>query len=96
MDKVVRMSTPDLGPAHYLAVDPDTLERRLAAADVPGQHLWVFTAAWIATAPHSAADPDVLKILDRENLIGFAGPGCYKCEQQWSPRMEHRTCRGKL
>ena len=54
------------------------------------------TAAWLIADPASAYRPDVIKLMDRENLVTFAGPGCYKCERPWSAKMAKRRCLGSL
>jgi hypothetical protein len=80
----------------YAAPENEILEKRLIAADKPGQHLWIITAGWIMTDPASAYDPAVIKLLDRENLVALAGPGCYKCEKPYSGKMAKRPCLGSL
>jgi hypothetical protein len=80
----------------YAPIDPLTMAKRLDAADRPGRHLWVMTAAWIIGNPGSARDPDVIKLMDRENLVVFQGPGCFKCEQPYSARLAQKPCRGSI
>jgi hypothetical protein len=84
------------GPDQYLPPSHAELERRLLAADKPGEHLWIMTAGWIIAEPASASDPDRIKLMDRENLAVFAGPGCYKCERPYSGKMAKRRCLGTL
>jgi hypothetical protein len=88
-----RAPSPD---RDYQPPTPATLDRRLRAADRPGAHLWIMTAGWLIADPATVSDPDVIKWLDRENLVVMAGPGCYKCEEPWSPELEARICRGRL
>jgi hypothetical protein len=83
-------------PDQYLPPTLEQLDKRLRAADKPGAHLWVMTAGWLIADPDSAYDPSVLKLMDRENIIVFAGPGCYKCERPYSKRLSRKTCRGSL
>lgn len=90
------MTAPHLGPDKYQPPAQDQLEQRLRAADIRGRHLWVMTAAWLIADPASAFDPAVIKLMDRENIVGLAGPGCYKCEQPYDPRIARKPCRGKL
>lgn len=75
------------------APGPDVLERRLAAADRPGEHLWVAAAAW-------QVDPRAWQggvvHLDMENLLDVQGAGCFKCEQRFSNRVARRPCRGSV
>lgn len=92
------MRPGELGAAgiRYEPISPDRLDARLKAADRPGEHLWVMVAAWIIGDPGSARDPDVLKLMDRENLVQFQGPGCFKCERPYSGKMAKRRCLGQL
>ena len=83
-------------PDQYQAPTFEQMEKRLIAADKPGQHLWIMTAAWLINDPASAFDPDIIKLMDRENITAFAGPGCYKCEQPYSKRLAKKTCRGSI
>jgi len=62
----------------------------------PGKHLWIVTAAWAVTEPERSQDPNAQFLMDRENLITIAGPGCYKCELEWTPLVEKRYCRGSV
>lgn len=80
----------------YQPVSKDRLEARLIAADKPGEHLWIMTAAWLMTDPANARDPGTPKLMDAENLVMFAGPGCFKCERPYSGQMAKRRCLGKL
>jgi hypothetical protein len=80
----------------YLPPEREILDKRLTAADRPGEHLWIMTAAWLLADPASASDPSKIKLMDRENLVTLAGPGCWKCEEEYSPRLAKRRCRGKL
>ena len=73
-----------------------TTAARMAAADKPGEHLWVMTAAWLIADPASARDPGTPKLMDAENLVLFAGPGCFKCEREYSAKMAKRRCLGRL
>lgn len=83
-------------PITYQPIPAAAMERRLIAADRPGEHLWVMVAAWIIADPASARDPDVVKLMDRENLVQFNGPGCFKCEKPYSAKMAKRRCLGRI
>ena len=54
------------------------------------------TAAWLITDPASAYDPSKIKLMDRENLLSMAGPGCFKCEKPYSRAMAKRRCLGAV
>jgi hypothetical protein len=90
--------TGALGSAgvRYEPIDPRTMAARMARADRPREHIWVMVAAWIIAQPGSARDPDVIKLLDRENLVQFQGPGCFKCEQPYSAALAAKPCKGRL
>ncbi len=82
---------------HYQATGAEVLAKRLESLDKPGEHLWVMTACW------AIADPQALstgaraeRYLDQENMVAFSGPGCLKCEEQWSRKLAARTCRGSV
>jgi hypothetical protein len=79
------------GGVQYEAAGPDQLERRIVAADRPGQHLWVCTAAWRVADPESTR-----RVLDAENLLTIQGPGCFKCEQPYSRRIAAKPCYGSI
>jgi len=80
----------------YLPPSTETLETRLINLDKPGEHLWIMTGAWHIANPESAFDPAQIKLMDRENLVAFAGPGCYKCEKPYSKQMSKRRCNGTI
>jgi hypothetical protein len=81
------------GGTRYAPADPDRLEAHLDRLDKPGQHIWVMTAAWAVTDPQASATTGPV-FLDAENLVGFAGPGCYKCEREWSRKIAAQRCNG--
>ena len=60
----------------------------VADADEPGRHLWVIVGA--------IAVPDPERPL--ADLIGadVVGPGCFKCERQYSRKLARRPCTGSL
>ena len=57
---------------------------KLSAALPPftGRHLCVFTAMWRVQNPARAQHN-----FDMENLITVEGPGCFWCEQMWTPTL---------
>lgn len=55
----------------------------------PGQHLWATFGVW------RVADPAATRFhLDLENLLTLEGPGCFLCEQQYTPELAARPCPG--
>lgn len=86
----------------YQSPSNATMNAKLENADVLGQHLWIMTAAWKISDPAKAQaaaktrefDADNAYMLDAENLLALAGPGCYKCEKEYSPRLAASPCAG--
>ncbi len=58
-----------------------------------GEHFWIMALAY-RVDPKLFADGTHTPILDRENLASVSGPGCYYCEQPYSPQIAARRCRG--
>lgn len=56
---------------------------------VAGEHLWVVTSMF-----RVRPEPNARYIMDTENLLTIEGPGCFWCEQTWSPELARRPCRG--
>lgn len=79
----------------YVPPDQAVRDRRIKAADKPGEHLWIMTAAWLIPDPRALRD-DSLKLLDTENMVAFEGPGCFKCEKPFSNRVARQPCRGSV
>ena len=59
-----------------------------------GEHLWVVLNLY-RVDPTAYADPTRTPMLDLENLISVEGPGCYHCEQPYTPRLASRRCPGE-
>ena len=78
----------------YQPAEHAVLDARMQAADKPGKHMWVMTAGWLIADPESAFDPDIPTLMDAENLIILAGPGCYKCELPYSKGLTYGVCKG--
>lgn len=75
------------------APDRKVLERRLAAADKPAEHLWIAMAMFQVDPRRWAAEQ---VHMDTENLLTIEGPGCFKCEQKFSNRLARQPCRGSV
>ena len=58
-------------------------------AQVRGRHLWIVVSMH-GVQPRPKGEYH----LDTENLLTIEGPGCYWCEQPWSPELMNRSCRG--
>jgi hypothetical protein len=57
-----------------------------------GKHMWTMLAMFIIGDP---GKKDVVH-MDMENLLTIEGPGCFKCEQIYSPDLARRFCQGIL
>jgi hypothetical protein len=88
--------------ATYQSPSGAMMDAKLKSSDIPGQHIWIMTAAWKIADPEKAYkaattrefDPDQSYLLDGENMLGLAGPGCYKCEREYSPKLAALQCQG--
>lgn len=56
-----------------------------------GEHLWVAIATWKVNPKNFNAGE---VFLDRENIIGVMGPGCFFCEEPYTPLLATRRCKG--
>lgn len=60
-----------------------------------GDHFWIVTTAYrVDPKQFTSADPSIMPMLDHESLVVVAGPGCYYCEQPYTPTLASRRCRG--
>lgn len=75
----------------YLVPPRPKLDVRVANADRPGEHMWILTAAWAVSDPER---PEM--VLDAENILEIAGPGCFKCELEYSRKLARRPCTGSM
>ena len=57
-------------------------------AQVRGEHLWIMTGLWKVVPNRDQV------FLDMENLISIDGPGCFWCEEIYSPAVAAKQCRG--
>ena len=57
-----------------------------------GDHFWFVAATY-------KVDPQIYlrgeSHLDHESLTSVLGPGCYYCEQYYTPQLATRRCKGK-
>ena len=76
-------------------VSADQMTRILARNPLkhvtPGEHLWCITTAFRVDPAKAFAGE---AILDTENLVIVAGPGCLVCEEPWSQSIADRPCPG--
>lgn len=59
-----------------------------------GEHEWIVMAVFRIADPSRTMDPDEKTFLDTENLLSIDRPGCYVCEQPYSPALAARPCPG--
>ena len=57
---------------------------------VPGVHLWIVVGIWAVSEPKGQDKYH----LDLENLLSLEGPGCFWCEEPWTPTLAANPCRG--
>lgn len=66
----------------------------------PGKHLWMITMGFRipddTLRDMAAGRPAEGVLLDHENLILAAAPGCFKCERPFSRYLFHRKCTGDM
>lgn len=56
---------------------------------VPGKHLWIVAGMW-------SVNPTAERFeLDTENLLNLTCPGCFWCEQEYTPGLACRPCPGE-
>lgn len=60
-------------------------------AQIPGKHLWIMAGVWRVTPPFGGQQV----LLDMENLISLDGPGCFWCEEHWTPALAQQPCKGQ-
>jgi hypothetical protein len=62
-----------------------------------GNHLWSMTGLWqVDPQQWSSGDASITPFLDHENLLSIAGPGCFYCEQVYTPLLASRRRGGQL
>jgi len=59
-----------------------------------GNHLWTIITMY-RVDPLKFSDPTATPMLDMENLLTVMGPGCYYCEQLYTPLLAMRRCKGE-
>jgi hypothetical protein len=79
----------------YEAPGQKALDKRMRNRDKPGQHLWVMTVAWACPDPERISYGDQI-LLDAETVLAFAGPGCFKCEREYSRALARKPCTGDV
>lgn len=57
---------------------------------VRGEHLWIIAGMWRVMPPIA----DRVVDLDLENLLSLDGPGCFWCEEHWTPELAAKPCKG--
>jgi hypothetical protein len=57
-----------------------------------GKHLWTIHSVFHVANPGSTETQH----MDSENLLAVIGPGCFKCEKQYTPEIDAKPCRGSM
>lgn len=57
-----------------------------------GDHLWISTAVYKVNPEKMLTGES--SIMDHEVLLAIVGPGCYYCEQVYSPLIARCKCKG--
>jgi hypothetical protein len=64
----------------------------------PGEHVWIISAVFTTTAEaieRQQEDPaNEMILMDREALALVAGPGCWVCEEPYTPELAAKPCPG--
>lgn len=63
-------------------------EEKLRLAELAGDHLWTVIVQYLVEDPAAPLN------LDSENMAGPPVLGCFRCEEEWSPRLATRRCKG--
>jgi hypothetical protein len=58
-----------------------------------GAHLWIVAVSF-RVDPTKFADATATPMLDSENLLLITDPGCYYCEEIYTPLLATRRCKG--
>lgn len=77
------------------APSPKAARSRLENSDQPGAHVWVMVGAWRIPDPAAITSLQTFT-LDHENMINLSGPGCFKCEQEYTPALAAAPCSGDI
>lgn len=66
----------------------------------PGRHLWMFVVTFRASDDLIGrllqGDEPGQVLFDHENMMSANGPGCFKCERQFTPQLAAAPCRGSM
>jgi len=90
-DPPARAWTPQ-GQHHAV---PGEINRIPAYDPRSGDHLWILPVAY-RVDPAKWYDRTAIPILDGENILFASGtPGCYYCEQLYTPLLATRRCKGE-
>lgn len=78
---------------HDQLVAGEQMERKYEGIDIdaqpPGVHLWVMACAFRYNPEREGP-----QIMDMENLLQVSSPGCYICEQVYTPAVAALPCPG--
>ncbi len=84
-----------VGPTQIAAAHR-ALDERMERAERLGEHVWMVAVAYAIsedTARALATGQPITPLLDAENMMSLA-PGCFRCEEELTPQLLYRRCRG--
>jgi len=84
-----------VGPTQIAAAHR-ALDEQMERAERLGEHVWMVAVAYRITedtARALATGQPITPMLDAENMMSLA-PGCFRCEEELSPQILYRRCRG--
>lgn len=83
------------GQGQGVHVDGAMVDRLISGARVdaePDGHVWALFAMFRCARPDRYTEEE--QTMDTENLLQVSGPGCYRCEQMYSPDVAALPCPG--
>jgi hypothetical protein len=60
-----------------------------------GNHYWIMITTYKCD-PEKMLKGDGPAFFDHESLVAVLGPGCFYCEQIYTPLLSKRRCKGEL
>jgi hypothetical protein len=72
---------------HMQLKGEERFNEALRVAELGGDHLWVAITSYLV-------DPTKQLHLDHENICGAPIVGCYRCEEDYTPNLAMRRCKG--
>lgn len=77
------------------STDQQTRPRRDVPTDRPGEHVWALMAMWRFDPSQPMPRNGDLVAVAPDQLLGIAGPGCFVCQEVYTPEVAARPCPGE-